>query len=131
MITRDEIRSIPDLHKSIQRDKEQLRFLREKATCVPSTLTDHERVQTSSSSNVNRYTEEAVDLDREIQKKELELIELQDRAREFIATVEDPLAKRILRLRYLRCHTWEEVAELAGYTVRYLQRIEWMVIKEI
>lgn len=131
MITRDEIRSIPDLHKSIQKDKEQLRFLREKATCVPSTLTDHERVQTSPSSNVNRYTEEAVDLDREIQKKELELIELQDRAREFIVTVEDPLARRILRLRYLYCHTWGEVAELTGYNERWIRRKEYSIVDKL
>ena len=131
MITRDEIRQIPDLHKSIERDKEQLVFLREKATCIPSTLKDQERVQTSPSNSGNKYIEEAVDLNKEIQRKKEELTELQGRAKQFIVTVEDPLTRKILKLRYLKCYTWDEVAELTGYVVRWVQQIEWSVIKDL
>ena len=131
MITRDEIRSIPDIHKSIKRDKEQLLFLREKATCIPSSTTDQERVQSSPSNHGNKYVEEAVDLSKDIQKKEEELLELQKRAKEFIGIVEDPLAKKILKLRYLKCYTWDEVAELTGYVVRWVQRIEWDSVKDL
>ena len=84
MITRNEIRSIPELHKSILRDKEQLIFLREKATSVPSSFTDQERVQTSPSGGGNKYVEEAVDLNKVIQRKELLLIELKGKVKEFI-----------------------------------------------
>ena len=136
MITREEIRSIPELYKSIQRDKEQLLYLQEKATSVPSTIPDHERVQTSPSNNGNKYVEEAVDRSREIKEKELKLAELQHRMRGLIAslpreTETDKLAVRILRLRYLKCYTWEEVAELTGYVERHVRRVEYEILEDV
>ena len=131
MITRDEIRRIPELHKSIERDKKTLLFLREKATCIPSTITDQERVQTSHSNHGNKYVEEAVDLSKEIREKEGELMRLQRQAKSFISTVEDPLARKILKLRYLKCYTWDEVAEISGYDVRWCKRIEFNIIIEL
>ena len=130
MITREEIRRIPELHKSIKRDKEQLLFLREKSTSIPS-LNDTERVQTSPSNNVNKYSDEAADLYKEIQRKEAELLELQIKTRSFIKTVEDPLARKILKLRYLKCYTWEEVAELTGYVTRWVRIVEFKAIRDL
>ena len=130
MITREEIRRIPELHKSIKRDKEQLLFLREKSTSIPS-LNDTERVQTSPSNNVNKYIDEAIDLDKEIQRKEAELLELQIKAGLFIKTVEDPLARKILKFRYLKCYTWEEVSELTGYVTRWVRLVEFKAIRDL
>ena len=135
-MTRDKLRQIPQLHKQIERDKEQLRFLREKATAIPSTLPDHERVQTSPPGSGNRYVEEAVDLNKDIQKKELYLAELQAEASVFIralptGTETDKLTIKVLKHRYLKCYTWEQIAELAGYAMRYLQQIEWDVVKKM
>ena len=130
MITREEIRSIPELHKSIKSDREQLMYLQEKATSLPS-MSDSEKVQTSPDGNVNKYSEEAVDLDREIQIKELELLELQKRAKVFIDTVKDPLAKRVLKMRYLKCYKWEEIAELTGYDIRWIQRKEGREVNKL
>lgn len=130
MITREEIRRIPELHKSIKRDKEQLLFLREKSTSIPS-LNDTERVQTSPSNNVNKYSDEATDLDKEIQRKEAELLELQIKAGLFIKTVEDPLARKILKLRYMKCYTWEEVSELTGYVTRWVRLVEFKAIRDL
>ncbi len=125
MISLEELRSIPRLHKQIERDKEQLRYLREKATAIKSALDiDGERVQTSPENNANKYIEAAVDLDKEIQAKSTELTELQRRAKEFIDTVQDSFANKILKHRYLKCRGWEEIADLLGYDARYLQRIE-------
>ena len=66
MISRRELRRIPQLDKLIERKKEHLLFLEEKATSIPSTLPDHERVQTSPSGSGNRYIEAAIDLSKEI-----------------------------------------------------------------
>ena len=128
MITRDEIRSIPELNKSIQSDKERLRVLREKATSLPS-MSDQERVQTSPHLSGNKYVEEAVDLNREIQKKEVQLVELQARASLFIYalpadTDKDKLTRKVLKYRYLRCYLWEEIANLLVYDIRWVQKIE-------
>lgn len=136
MITRAEIRRIPELHKSILRDKEQLIFLREKATAIPSTLPDHERVQTSPSGGGNRYVEAAIDLDKDIRRKEHLLAELQTKAREYIEslpneTETERLIHKILRYRYLKCYTWEETAELLGYYERHIRRLEYKVVSQI
>ena len=131
MITRDEIRSIPELHKSILRDKDQLEYLREKATSVPSGISDGERVQTSPSNDGNKYVEAAVDLNRDIQRKEAELEDLKVRAKAFIDTIEDPLSKRMMSFRYIDCHEWGMVAKLAGYTERRLQQLEFEIVSQI
>lgn len=131
MITRDEIRSIPELYKSIQRDKEQLRYLREKATSVPSGISDRERVQTSPSNDGMKYVEEAADLDKDIRRKELELLELQSRAKLFIDTIDKPLTMRVMKRRYLKCETWEEIADMLGYDDRYIRRLEYEAVELI
>ena len=136
MITRDELRQIPYLYRQIERDKEQLRYLREKATSIPPTLPDHERVQTSPSGGGNRYVEEAVDLNRDIQKKELHLIELQTEAEKLFhslpkKTETEKLTLKVLRYRYLKCCTWEEISELLGYAERHIRRLEYECVKDV
>ena len=135
MITREEIRSIPELHKSIQRDKERLRYLREKATSIPS-LSDQERVQTSPSGGGNRFVEAAVDLNNEIRAKEIRLTELQGRAKKFICSLPaetevQKLTLKVLKYRYLRCYTWEEISEVVVYAPRYIQQLEWEIVKDL
>ena len=130
MITREEIRYIPRLHKLIERDREQLVYLQEKATCIPS-LQIHERVQTSPSNQSNKYIDAAVDLAREIREKESQLEELQIRAALFIETVDDELTRKVLRMRYLKCYTWETAGELLGYVPRWLMRLEAEAIKDL
>ena len=136
MITKHELRSIPNIYRQIQKDKEQLIFLREKATSLPSTLPDHERVQTSPSNNVNRYSDEASDLDKVIQIRQEELTDLQRKAKEYIDTLPQEtdaeiLTRRILKHRYLRCYTWREVAELTGYDIRTCCRYEFEAVREL
>ena len=136
MITKEEIRSIPELHKSIQRDKKHLWFLREKSTAVPSGLSDHERVQISPSNDQMHYVEEAVDLNREIEAKEAKLLELQTSAKEFIeslphTTETEKLTVRVLRLRYLKCYTWESIGDLVGYVQRWPQQLEADALKKL
>ena len=130
MITREEIRYIPRLHKLIERDKEQLVYLQEKATCIPS-LQIHERVQTSPTNQSNKYVDAATDLAREITDKEDELAELQSRATLFIETVDDELTRKVLRMRYLKCYTWETVGDLLGYAPRWVMRLEAEAIRDL
>lgn len=125
MITRDELRSIPRLHRQIERDKEQLNYLEEKATAIASTLgMDTEKVQSSPKNTAGKYIEAATDLSREIVDKEIELAKLQEEAKVFVDTVTDRLPHQILKLRYLRCCEWNEVADITGYAVRYIQQLE-------
>lgn len=131
MITRIELRYIPQLHRQIERDKEQLIYLREKATAVPSTLTDQERVQTSNVSSGNKYVEEAADLSKKILEEQKKLFDLKRRAALFIETVDDELTRKVLRYRYIKCYTWEMVAEILGYNERYCREKEYHIIKNL
>lgn len=137
MITRKQLRKIPELYKQIERDKAQLQFLREKATSIQSSLADHERertpggktlardrVQTSRNNNVNKYIDEAIDLNKEIEKEETLLLDLQKKAKPFMDHVQDPLTRRVLKHRYLNCYNWDEIAELLGYEVSWLKKLE-------
>ena len=132
-MTREEIRKIPELHKSITRKIEQLRYLEEKATAVPSGLSEGERVQTSPNNDAGKYVEAAADLNREILQDQMELLELQRKAALFIETLPmdteiQKLTVKILRYRYIKCYSWDEVSDLTGYQRRYIQRLEFDVV---
>ena len=124
MITREELRSIPKLHKSIQRDLCHLDYLREKATCIPSTTTDHEKVQTSPSNQGNKYIEAAVDLSKELEQKQKQLDELKLKATLFIETIPERQHRRVLEYRYIKCYEWQEISDLLGYTERRVCQID-------
>ena len=133
-MTAKELRQIPQLHRQIERDMEQLVYLQEKATSIPSTVTERERVQTSPSGGGNRYVEAAIDLERDIRRKRDLLEELQTEAARFIhlmpfETETERLTVRVMRYRYLKCYTWEEIADLLGYQARYIQRLEFEALK--
>lgn len=136
MITRDELRQIPQLHKDIIRKKEQLIYLEEKATSIPSVMPDPNKVQTSPNNNVNKYSDAAVDLAKEICEDEARLHKLQSKASLFIiklptGTETEKLTRKVMTMRYLRCYTWEEIADLTGYVVRWVQQIERDIVRDL
>lgn len=136
MITRDEIRKIPELHKLIERKTEQLRYLQEKATAVPSGLSEGERVQTSPSNTAGKYSDAAADLNREIRQDQLELAELQSRVSLFIETLPTDtetqrLTVKVMRYRYIKCYHWWEVSEFLGYDERWIRRMEAQCISDL
>ena len=136
MITREDIRRIPDLHRRIIRKQEQLLYLREKATSVPSGLSDTERVQSSPGNSAGRYVDAAIDLNSEIMQDMRELDELKQKASLFINTLPvdtdtERLTVKILRYRYLQCCTWDETADILGYAIRYIQDLEYKIIRDL
>ena len=136
VITREEIRSIPDIHKLIQRQTEQLRYLNEKATSVPSGLAEGEKVQTSPDNSAGKYIDAAADLNREILQAQTELLELQRKAALFIETLPTDtetqrLTVKVMRYRYIKCYHWWEVSKLLGYDERWIRRIESQCISDL
>ena len=127
-MTQEELRYIPVLYRKIQRNKEQLRYLREKATSVSLPPPEAEKVKTSSANRSNKYADEAVDLEREIAAMELRLVHLQEKVSALIKELDNPLEQKVLRLRYLKCLTWLQVAELSGYADRHVRRINNEII---
>ena len=127
-MTRETIRRIPELNNKILRDKAHLRYLREKATAVPA-LSVNERVQTSKKNDRMKYSDAAVDLEAEIKQKMNELESLQKEAKEWIGTLDTAFERRIFLMRLYRCLTWEEIAELTGYSSRRILQIAADVIQ--
>lgn len=128
MISRQELRSIPGTHRLIQRSRNQLAYLREKATAVPSGLSSGDRVQSSPGNTAGKCVDAATDLARYIAELEATLKELQVGAKEFINTF-DPeinrefITRSILVQRYIYCKAWPEIADMMGYDLRYIHRL--------
>ena len=74
MVTKRDLQRIQDLHRSIQREKDQLYILQEMASGTGSQSFDNVRVQSSPLiSSGNRFAEAAADLDVRIKAEEEEL----------------------------------------------------------
>ena len=124
MITREELQAIPYTAKRIERAQAHLDYLHEKATCIPSPSGSYgDKVQHSPSNRGNIYIEAAVDLESEIKLLEAELESMKVQAELWIATVKDKTTRKILTYRYIDCMTWDDVADLVGYTVRHTHRL--------
>ena len=127
-MTRETIRRIPELNNQILRDEAQLRYLKEKATSVPA-LSTKEKVQSSRQNDSMKYADAAVDLEVELVKKRDELRELTEEAIEWIETLDTSRERRIFRMRLIQCYTWEEIADLIGYSRRRTFEIAESVIQ--
>lgn len=124
MITRDELLAIPYTARRIERERAHLEYLREKATCIPSPSGHYgDKVQTSPSHRGNIYIEAAIDLESDIALLEAELSSMKTQAELWVATVRDKTTRKILTYRYIDCMTWDDVADLVGYTVRHVHRL--------
>lgn len=129
-MTKNDIKRITALNSALKREREQLDYLKAKATTVPA-IEYKERVQTSVKNDSNHYVDEAIDLEAEIADLQAELEELQEELKSKLKILNGRLARRIMELRYLKCLKWDEIADVLGYTVRRLQQIEESSIKKI
>ena len=61
----------------------------------------------------------------------LKKTEAEKAVKAFIDTVTEPLPRKILRYRYLKCYTWGEISELLGYDARSCCRFEAEAITDL
>lgn len=127
-MTREQIRLIPELNKKILHDEAHLVYLKEKATAVPA-LATNERVKSSKTNDSMKYADAAIDLEAELMQKRAELKALKDEATIWIETLESPLERRIFVMRLIKCFTWDEIADLIGYSRRRIFQLKEAVIK--
>lgn len=135
-MTKEELRTIPKLYTQIKRKEEQLLYLSEKATAIPSIMPDPNKVQTSPSNNANKYSDAAIDLAGEIEADKARLRELKEFAKDLIADMprtcgRERLAVKVMKYRYIKCYTWDEIADLTGYVVRHVQQLEWEAVRDL
>lgn len=132
MVTKRDLQRIQDLHRSIQREKDQLYILHEMASGTGSQSFDNVRVQSSPLiSSGNRFAEAAADLDVRIKEEEEELEYLQKMVDKFIETLEDAVEIRIMQLRYILCYNWILISRITGYTERHIYRVHNRIVEEL
>lgn len=132
MVTKRDLQRIQDLHRSIQREKDQLYILQEMASGTGSQSFDNVRVQSSPLiSSGNRFAEAAADLDVRIKEEEEELEYLQKQVEKLLESLSDDSEIRIMQLRYLNCYTWVLISRITGYVERHLYRIHDKIESEL
>ena len=98
-MTLTEISRYFHLNETIQKNREALKFLRERAEPAAPT---------------GRLAVEIADMDARITYLEEQAEQERDKAVTFCSTIQDARLYLIFRLRFVRCLTWAEVADLLG-----------------
>lgn len=118
-MTEEELRKIPGIGRDILRKIERLSYLEAKAETIPAVV-PKERVQCSPVARGNLAADLAIDLSREIAKEQETLRELQSRAEEIFqgSSSLDFDEQQLLKLRYLYCMNWDQIAGYMCLTLR-------------
>lgn len=128
-MTREELKSIPNIDKMIRYKLEELRELEELSTCVPA-LQTKEKVQTSVQNKSMDIVVKIADFKREIEKDYNRLIELKKEAYSLIQNLEGK-EKILMDLRYIGGKEWQEIAYLLGWSYRHTTRVHGEILKKI
>ena len=112
-MTLTEISRYFHLNETIQKNREALKFLREQAEPAAPSLNGMPHVSGVKDST-GRLAVEIADMDARITYLEEQAEQERDKAVAFCATIQDARLYLIFRLRFVRCLTWAEVADLLG-----------------
>lgn len=105
------------LNQKIYAKKAQIEEYRTLAEKITPVLSDMPKAQ-SNGSKVADAAIKIADLQMELQKDLLDLIELKCEIENTIKTVSNPEAQVVLELRYLAFKTWQDIADIMGYQLR-------------
>lgn len=97
----------------IQKNREALKFLRERAEPAAPSLNGMPHASGVKDST-GRLAVEIADMDARITYLEEQAEQERDKAVAFCSTIQDARLYLIFRLRFVRCLTWAEVADLLG-----------------
>lgn len=112
-MTLTEISRYFHLNETIQKNREALKFLRERAEPAAPSLNGMPHASGVKDST-GRLAVEIADMDARITYLEEQAEQERDKAVAFCATIQDARLYLIFRLRFVRCLTWAEVADLLG-----------------
>ena len=102
------------LTKEIQRDEQRLKELEEIAIVAKSPSYTGMPRGNGTTSKVELYAAEIVDLEAIIAAKRLQCIHERNRIERFIAEIDDSRTRLIFTLRCIDCMSWGRVAEYMG-----------------
>lgn len=118
------------LDQRINSKLEQVSMLRDLALKTTSVLQDDKVQNTKQQSPMESALVKLMCLEEEINDDIDQLIDLKRELATFVSELENPSYRLLLELRYLSGSTWEEVATIMGYDVRWVYRLHRKALKE-
>ena len=89
-----------------------------------------EKVQTSKVNNADKAILKCIEYSEQITEKLSELYETKMEISEAISCVDDGRSRLLLRMRYIRFKSWEEIANEMNYSIRSIYNIRDMALEE-
>lgn len=108
----------------------QVSMLRDLALKTTSVLQADKVQSTKQQSPMESALVKLISLEEEINDDIDQLIDLKRELANFVAEIENPSYRLLLELRYLGGSTWEEVAAMMGYEVRWVYRLHRKALKD-
>ena len=129
-MTKEELLQYKSTKKEVEGLKERIEMLKEKKTSIKSQII---KDMPSGGEGIDIETlmimiENAIE---ELIRKEEKLIDIMLEIEETIDSLEDPLERYILRVRYIECKNWEEICVLTNYSWRQIHRLHSNILKKI
>lgn len=107
--------------------EEEIRQLRLDKMC-PSVIQDG-MPHASGCGDLSGYMARVDELLEELQESLEKRLKLRRQITEAIEEIKDETEKTVLRLRYIHCKTWEQVAVDVGYTYHHILKIHGRALK--
>ena len=82
-------------------------------------------------SGMEGYAAQLDELERKLEARRAACVESRLRIEVAIETLTDPQEEAVMRLRYLRCMKWEDVADEMHYEIRHVFRIHGSALQHI
>lgn len=119
------------LDNRIASKREQIQNLNDLATKCTSTWSDMPRSQNTGRSRMADCVMKIIDLEEQISKEMVRLVDLKREISETIESLENIEYKILLEKRYLCCKSWEVIADDMGYSIRQIHRMHGDALKKI
>lgn len=130
MTAKEYLKQARTIDMEINTKIEELHQLKLKASCVQSVAIS-ERVKTSHENSSNKIIDEIVDLQNEINTEIDKLVDLKTEIRKNINKISDTRYVSILTNYYINRKTWEEIAEITKYDLRWVHRLHSRALKAL
>ena len=112
-----------DIDTRINSKLEQICYLNDLATKCTASYSDMPRNPNRGSSSMADTVIKIIDLEESINKDIDNLVDIKIINNVMIASVENPEYATLLELRYICFKTWEQIAVIMGYTLRYIHKL--------
>jgi len=109
---------------------EQVASLRELSRKATATLSDMPHNPTKNVHSMEGIIVKIVDLENEINRDIDDLVDLKRDVVALIKEIKNPEYQTLLELRYLSFKTWEQVAVIMRYDLRWIYRLHGKALKE-